>query len=260
MILLSDATRIPLDTEVVDLTVTSPPYDNMRDYKGYFTFDYKAIIKELLRVTRPGGVVVWVVADAVIKGSESGSSFRHALCFKDAGFNLHQTMIYQSYKPPIPARDHRYQKCFEYMFVFSRGKPKTFNPIREKSIHGGSSVASATYRNRDGSPKGRTGSFTVAPTKLKSAIWHLATGPHKTTSDKFAFKHPAMFPEQLARNHIVTWTNPGDIVLDPMCGAGTVPKVALELGRQYIGVDIVEEYCEIAQRRVSEARRPLFTM
>jgi site-specific DNA-methyltransferase (adenine-specific) len=206
MILLSDTTRLPVEPEIVDLIITSPPYDNMRDYKGHFTLDYRTIIKELLRVTKPGGVVVWVVADAVIKGSESGSSFRHALCFKDAGFNLHQTMIYETDKPPIPVTHRRYQKCFEYMFVFSKGKPNTFNPIMEKSRHSGTRVVAATYRNQDGTLKARTGRPAVAKTKLKSAIWYLPSGLHKTTSDKFAFDHPAMFPEQLARNHIVTWT------------------------------------------------------
>ena len=258
-ILLGDATHLPIEPEIVDLTITSPPYDNMRDYKGHSAFDYKAIIEELFRVTNPGGVVVWVVADAVLDGSESGSSFRHALHFKEVGFRLHQTMIYETDKPPIPVTQRRYQKCFEYMFVFSKGKPKTFNPIMEKSRHGGHRVTASTYRQHDGAMKARGGRSTVAATKLKSSIWYIPSGLHKTTSDKFAFKHPAMFPEQLARNHIVTWTNPDDLVLDPMCGAGTVPKMALELGRRYIGVDIVEEYCELARRRAREAQRPLFT-
>ena len=259
-IILGDATHIPIEPEIIDLTITSPPYDKMRDYKGHAVFDYKAIIDELFRVTKPGGVVVWVVADAIIKRSESGSSFRQALHFKEIGFCLHQTMIYRTDKPPIPVTQRRYQKCFEYMFVFSKDTPKVFNPIMEKSTYGGLRVSSSTYRQQDGSMKVRGGRSTVSSTKLKSSIWYLPSGGHKTTRDKFAFKHPAMFPEQLARNHIVTWTNPGDLVLDPMCGAGTVPKIALELGRRYIGVDIVEEYCELAQKRVGDARRPLFAI
>ena len=112
----------------VDLTVTAPPYDNLRTYNG-FAWDFEGVAKELFRVTKHGGVVVWVVGDQTIKGNETGTLFRQALFFKDCGFNLHDTMIWKKTNP-IPLTHNRFEQSFEYMFVFSKGSPKTFNPIK----------------------------------------------------------------------------------------------------------------------------------
>jgi len=246
----------------IDLTVTSPPYDNLRDYEGY-DFDFRTVAKELYRVTKGGGVVVWVVGDATINGSETGNSFRQALYFKDIGFNLHDTMIYEK-TSPYPA-NVRYQQDFEYMFVFSKGKPNTFNPIHtlktlgeiKKILRGSYDHSTRTYRTISGETERldeagleRLERASKNITKVMSNIWRYEAGYQKSTTDEIAYKHPAIFPEQLARDHILSWSNPGDIVLDPMCGSGTTCKMAKLNGRNYIGIDIAEEYVELARRRV----------
>ena len=241
--------------ECIDLTVTSPPYDNLRDYRGY-TFDFESIARELYRITKPGGVVVWVVGDTTVNGSETGTSFRQALYFKDVcGFNLHDTMIYQKDACPFPERN-RYYQSFEYMFVLSKGKPKTVNLIADKlNRKYGQKVAPSTHRQSDGkivkmSANKTDPTRTIKKYGVRGNVWQYSPGNNKSTKDKYAYKHPAIFPEQLAADHIISWSNPGDIVLDPMCGSGTTCKMALKLGRRFIGIDIAEEYCEIARKRV----------
>ncbi len=237
-----------LDDCSVDLTVTSPPYDNLRTYKG-FKWDFKATAKELYRVTKQGGVVVWVVGDATIKGSETGTSFRQALYFKEIGFNLHDTMIYAK-NNPWPINANRYYPCFEYMFVFSKGKPKTFNPILEETVTKGRPFKSK-YRITDGSFKKASGyGKPVKSTRPKYNIWFYNVGRGHTTTDEIAYKHPAVFPEKLAEDHIISWSNPGDIVLDPFLGSGTTAKMALLNNRNFIGFELSQEYCKIAEGRI----------
>jgi DNA modification methylase len=236
----------------IDLTVTSPPYDNLRTY-NWFVFDFEGIAKELYRITKDGGVVVWVVGDATINGSKTGTSFRQALYFKEIGFNLHDTMIYAK-NNPMPVNANRYYPCFEYMFVFSKGKPKTFNPILEETATKGQKHH-LKQRNTDGSFRKATGyGKPVKPTRPKYNIWFYNVGGGQAATDKIAYKHPAIFPEKLAEDHIISWSNPGDIVFDPFLGSGTTAKMALLNGRNYIGIDISEEYCEIARRRVEQAQ------
>ena len=216
----------------IDMVLTSPPYDNLREYKGY-RFNYKDIAREIYRVVKDGGVVVWVVNDATINGSETGTSFRQALYFKEIGFNLHDTMIYETSKPPM--NDRRYQSCFEYMFIFSKGSPKVFNPIKVKSITGGKKV-SGTYYNKDGTMKNRSGANRpVDEYRIKDSIWRIV--------ERQANGHPATFPNQLARDHISSWSNEGYVVLDPMCGSGTTCIAAKELKRNFIGIEIAPEQC-----------------
>jgi site-specific DNA-methyltransferase (adenine-specific) len=240
----------------IDLTVTSPPYDNLRDYKG-FTLDWHEIIKQLYRVTQPGGVVVWVVADATINGSETGTSFRQALWAMECGFRLHDTMIYETDKPPM--NDNRYQACFEYMFVFSKGKPETFNPIMVKGLHGGKKrPINQRYRQQSGELQKAWRRGTYNEKTIKRAIWYFYnTGMINTEKIK---GHPATFPEALARDHILSWSNPGDLVLDPFMGSGTTAKMAMQNGRHYLGFDISEEYCELARKRVAWANPPLLVV
>ena len=235
----------------IDLTVTSPPYDNLRTYNG-FPFDFENVAKELYRITKPGSVVVWVVNDATINGSETGTSFKQALYFKEIGFNLHDTMIYQSNKPPLT--HNRYEQEFEYMFIFSKGKPKTFNPIMVECKNAGKINNTSTFRHTDGTMKKRHGKNPINEFKIKSNVWEYATGFQNTTKDKIAYQHPAIFPEQLAKDHIISWSNPGDLVFDPFVGSGTTAKMALLTGRNYCGIDISEEYCEIARKRVEQAQ------
>ena len=229
-----------MKTNSIDLTVTSPPYDNLRTYKGY-SFDFEPVARELYRVTKIGGVVVWVVGDATINGSETGTSFRQALYFKECGFNLHDTMIYHTSKPPM--NDRRYQACFEYMFVFSKGSPKTCNLIREASVHAGKKVR-GTYYNIDGSLKIRTQQgVAVQPTKVKNSIWYIV--------ERQANGHPATFPTALARDHIITWSNEKDLVFDPFVGSGTTAEMALRNNRRFIGCDVSAEYIEMTKKRLN---------
>lgn len=232
----------------VDLVVTSPPYDNLRSYNGYI-FRFEEIAKQLFRVIKPGGIVVWVISDATIEGSETGTSFRQALFFKEVGFNLHDTMIFRK-KNPIPQiYRKRYNNEFEYMFVFSKGVVKTHNPIMVDCLHAGLQLNGTTYKNYSKTVQTREKMANpVKDQKIKGNIWEYVVG--KNAEDQEAKGHPAPFPCQLARDHISSWTNEGDVVLDPMCGSGTTCKVAKQLGRHFIGIDVSEEYCAIARTRV----------
>lgn len=236
--------------ECIDLTVTSPPYDNLRTYNG-FDWDFEALANELYRVTKRGGVVVWVVNDATVNGSETGTSFRQALYFRDeCGFNLHDTMIYEKNKAHVyDPRHHRYKQQFEYMFVFSKGKPQTFNPIEDVPVKNAGQSRWVSQRLPDGRIR-KDRVVTLGDYQARGNVWRYDTG----IEDRIAYKHPAVFPIQLARDHIVSWSNPGDIVLDPFIGSGTTAKMAALNGRKYIGIDISDEYCELARKRVSEAK------
>jgi site-specific DNA-methyltransferase (adenine-specific) len=237
----------------LDLTVTSPPYDKLRKYNGY-SFDWKEIIKELYRVTKKGGVVVWVVGDATIKGSETGSSFKQALYAIECGFRLHDTMIY--HKNALPKNHNRYEQDFEYMFVFSKDKPKTFNPIKiptkypEKESSRKNSYFSVTDEKMRSARSGKKRK-PVGKEKIKGNIWYITTGKGHSTPDKIAFKHPAIFPEKLASDHIISWSEESDIVYDPFMGSGTTAKMALINKRKYIGSEVSKEYCDIAEERIS---------
>lgn len=237
-----------LPDECVDLTVTSPPYDNLRKYNGY-SWDFEAVAKQLYRVTKTGGVVVWIVNDATVNGSETGTSFRQALYFMDCGFNLHDTMIWE--KPSFTATGSlavRYAPVFEYMFVLSKGKPKTFNPIKDKpNIHAGVKLH-GTLRQKDGTTVGISGlGKPVAEYGQRHNVWKISG--EMSSKNRV---HPAMFPESLVSDHIISWSNPGDVVLDPFMGSGTTAKMALANNRYYVGFEISSEYCEIANRRIRD--------
>lgn len=237
----------------IDLTVTSPPYDNLRSYKGY-SFEFENIAKELFRVTKEGGVVVWVVGDATIKGSETGTSFRQALYFKEVGFKLHDTMIYQKLNP-MPQTHRRYEQEFEYMFVFVKGKLKTFNPIMipcetAGQVYDYSKRKSSSSTLENGIGRNRNEKVETKSHKQKGNIWGYTIGNNKSTKDRIAFKHPAVFPEKLAEDHILSWSNEGDTVLDPFMGSGTTAKMAKLNNRNYIGFEIAKEYIEISNKRL----------
>jgi len=242
--------------ESVDLVVTSPPYDDLRTYDG-FHFDFPAVAAQLARVLKPGGVIVWIVGDATIKGSETGTSFRQALHFRDVcGLNLHDTMIYE--KSGIAFPDHvRYYQAFEFMFVFSKGKPKNFAPIADRVNRTAGQKVTGRCRQRDGSLKRKsgTGNLTKANGRRWN-VWRYATGWMKSTADRAAYEHPAIFPEKLAADHIVSWSRAGDVVLDPFLGSGTTGKMALQLGRQFIGCELSSKYFEIARTRIAGVSPP----
>jgi site-specific DNA-methyltransferase (adenine-specific) len=237
----------------IDLTVTSPPYDNLREYKG-FSFPFEDIAKELFRVTKDGGVVVWVVGDATINGSETGTSFKQALYFMQCGFRLHDTMIY-SKTPSFPAAtgDKRYSQSFEYMFIFSKSEPKTANLLKDrKNKWGGcTSWGKTSERKKDGTIKERE-LINVQEFGYRFNNWEYATGKGNTTRDEIAFLHPAMFPEKLAEDHIVSWSNENDIVYDCFGGSGTTVKMAHKWKRNWILSEISKEYCDIAEKRLKQ--------
>ena len=235
----------------IDLTVTSPPYDKLRNYNGYH-FDFKSTADQLLRVTKKGGVVVWVSGDSTIKGSETGTSFKQALYFKEIGFNLHDTMIYMKNGPAYPS-SNRYYSIFEYMFILSLGRPRVFNPIKDRKNRwvGQKWSSKRTRRNKKGEltdgkwDPGQGGEFGV-----RFNAWKYNVGHNYTTKDKIAYEHPAIFPEKLAEDHIISWSGPGDLILDPLCGSGTTCKMAKLNNRDYIGIDESQEYCDISINRI----------
>jgi len=234
----------------VDLTVTSPPYDNLRTYKDSLAWGehvWKPVLQELFRVTKAGGVVVWVVGDATIKCSETGTSFKQALYAMECGFNLHDTMIYRKETPPKTHK--RYEQQFEYMFVFTKGAPSTFNGILIDSKNAGRK-RTGTMRQDGDDLTSRNAGGVVAEKKLKGNVWEIICA-NGGTKDKSANKHPAIFPEKLANDHIISWSNEGDTVLDPFMGSGTTGKMAKMNNRDFIGIEKVEEYFKIAQDRIS---------
>ena len=235
-----------LDDECIDLTVTSPPYDNLRNYNG-FLFDFQNVAKELFRVTKKGGVVVWIVSDATIDGSETGTSFKQALYFMQCGFNLHDTMIWCKDGGGAVGSNLCYTQNFEYMFVFSKLKPKTVNLIYDKPSKTYSGIAKTVRESRGGDDKGDRGTTTFMRREIskRNNWWYLCPSAQECSG-----LHPAVFPEELARDHIKTWSNEGDLVMDCFMGSGTTAKMALQLNRHYIGFEISEEYCNLAEKRV----------
>lgn len=241
------------ESESVDLVVTSPPYDDLRKYNG-FVIDVCNLSKELYRVMKKGGVVVWVVGDATKDGSETGSSFKQAIQFMESGFKLHDTMIYEKNTSSFPAKrnGNRYTQIFEYMFVFSKGKPKTSNLICDKPNKWAGHVnwGKNTQRDKNNDLKVTSNIKPVPEFSPRNNIWKYNVGGGFASTDKVASKHPAIFPEKLAEDHILTWSNEGDIILDPFGGSGTVAKMSLLNNREFIYIDVSKEYCDIARERL----------
>ncbi len=245
-------TMAKMPDNFIDLTVTSPPYDNLRTYNGY-SFDFESVAKELYRVTKQGGVVVWVVGDATVKGSETGTSFRQALYFMQCGFNLHDTMIYE--KGGVMPSKTRYCQMFEYMFVFSKGKPKTTNIIKDrKNNWGNTKTGNIGQRQKDGSVK-KNGIKTISEYGSRFNIWRIMNEGGFMNKDIETKLHPATFPMELANDHIISWSNEGDLVYDPFMGSGTVAKMCILNNRNWIGSEISSEYCNIIEERVKKARQ-----
>ena len=238
---------LPLLESNIDLTVTSPPYGELRDYEG-FVFDFEIVAKELFRISKSGGVVVWVEADETINGGETGTSFLHALRFKEVGFNLHDTMIYLKNQLAFPP-PNRYLPGFEYMFILSKGSPKTVNLIKDrKNISVGRKVH-GPERRKDGSLK-KEKSCAGNVCQEFGIRWNYWLLYNQTRG--LQTEHPAIFPESLANDHIRSWANAGDTLLDPFMGSGTTGKMARINGCKFIGIEISEKYCELAVKRLQQ--------
>lgn len=238
-------TMANMPSGAVDLTVTSPPYDNLRTYAGYL-FDFIRVAGELFRVTKNGGVVVWVVNDATIDGDETGSSFRQAVHFKEIGFKLHDTMIWHKLNP-MPTQHIRYENSFEFMFVLSKGKPDTTNILREPTKSGGAIRTKHRASSGKKDSPNNDGLYITSETKIRHNVWEIPIGTTR------GVPHAAPFPEKLARDHILSWSNEADLVYDPFIGSGTTAKMAILTKRNYIGSEISEEYYEFANKRIRMA-------
>ncbi len=240
--------RNNLEENSIDLTVTSPPYDDLRDYDGY-VFEFEKIADGLFNVTKKGGIVVWVIGDKIKNGNKSLTSFKQCIYFQKIGFNVHDVMIYAKKNTPF-MRSNAYTNGYEFMFILSKGNPKTFNPLKAPTVRCGMEML---VHNKKADGINKKILKELKPEKTLSNIWSYAVGLGGSTNDKIAFKHPAIFPENLARDHILSWSNEGDIVFDPMCGSGTTCKMAALYNRNFIGVDISDEYINIAKERLEDA-------
>ena len=239
-----EAMKTMMEDECIDLTVTSPPYDNLRTYNGY-TFDFEGIAKELFRITKKGGVVVWVVGDATIKGSETGTSFKQALYFKEIGFNLHDTMIWHKPNCFNFGSNNCYRNSFEYMFIFSKGTPNSINLIKDHKTKSSGKILQGARKHSNGI-RDKVPDFVVGDFKKRDNVWGINVKSENNG-------HPAIFPEKIAEDHILSWSNEGDTVFDPFTGSGTTGKMALLNNRHFIGCEISKEYCDIAVKRIEEA-------
>lgn len=234
----------------IDLVVTSPPYDNLRDYGGY-TFDFVNTANQIRRILKDGGVCVWVVNDQVIDGGESGSSFRQALYFQKIGMNIHDTMIWdkQFARYPDPLR---YSNCFEFMFVFSKGKPNTINKIKDRKNKWHGTNLHGSRRNNNGTELSSVNKNHVLDEYgWRHNIWHGKTAANGKEI-KYCSQHPAVFPEWLIKDHLKSWSNENDLVLDPFLGSGTTARACKDLGRRWIGIELEEKYCQISEERLKQ--------
>lgn len=237
--------KIP--NEFIDLTITSPPYDNLRTYNGY-SFDFEKLCNELFRVTKTGGVVVWIVSDQIINGSKTGTSFIQALFFKHIGFNIHDVMIWEKDTFSFPD-SNRYRNVFEYMFIFSKGKPKTINLISDRKNKYVNTKIHGTSRKKDGSTFRKTNhnKKTISEFGVRFNIWK-----NNVEKNSDVYNHPAIFPEKLIHDHIITWSNENDLIYDCFMGSGTTAKTALYTKRNFIGSEISKEYFDIANQRIKQ--------
>ena len=234
-------TMAKMKDNLIDLTVTSPPYDNLRTYNGY-SFDFESIAKELYRTTKEGGVLVWVVNDSTKNGNESGNSFKQALFFKECGFNLHDTMIWNKPNSFNFGSNNCYKQTFEYMFIFVKGKIKTKNLIKDIPAKMAGKELNGARKHSNGI-RDKVPSFKCANFKKRSNIWSINVGTKNNG-------HPAIFPEKLVNDHIISWSNEGDLVYDCFMGSGTTAKMAILNNRNWIGSEMSSEYCEIIEERI----------
>ena len=246
----------------VDLILTSPPYDNMRSYGGNknyhqrlnqtgFSFDFEGIAKELTRVLKPGGVIMWNVQDQTIKGSRTGNSMRQALFFmEECGLFLHDHLIWYKTGTPFPSI-YRYRNVWENMFILTKGKPNTFNPILKKNKTGGASRNRRRERNHNGELVMKERVVTTKEYGIDDNVWYI-TNHFNVTDEMKKYGHPAVMADEVAKRHIQSWTNEGDVVYDPFLGAATTTRLAKQMNRNWIGSEIHKPYFDISKKIMSD--------
>ena len=234
----------------IDLIVTSPPYDDLRDYNSIF--DIGVISKQFFRILKEGGILVWNVGDKTEDGSESMTSFKQAIALRESGLKLNDTMIWRKSNPMPQVRQSRYNQCFEYMFVFSKGSPKTFNPIMKRSKCGGQLYSSTCKKITKGKER-EFKEFSINEEKIEDNIWTFAVAQNKT-------EHTAVFPLELPLRHIESWTNKGDTVLDPFMGSGTTGIAAVQMDRNFIGIELEKRWFDLAKSQIEKAQENIFEM
>ena len=251
-----------IEDESIDLVVTSPPYDDLRTYNDTCLWDFdvfKNVANQLYRILKWGGTVVWVVGDSTKDGDESGTSFKQALYFKEIGFKLGDTMIYEKQGVGACGSNNFYIQNFEYMFVFTKGNIKPHNLIYDrKNVHKAGLTDSGTNRNKFNADNGRIRrEYMAKKYGRRFNIWKYDQG---NDMDEFQRQHPASFPQSLAKDHILSWSNKGDVVLDPFCGSGTVGKMALLNDRNFIGIEKVEKYYDLSKSRIDNSIKDIFDL
>lgn len=235
-----------MEDNTIDLTLTSPPFGHQRSYEG-FSWDPDVLASLLYEKTAEGGVCVWVIGNPTVKGSETGEAFEQALIFQDAGWRINDTIIFAKNNPLPGDCGPRYRQTFDFMFIFSKGRPKTFNPIMEPTKNAGKTYKSLRV-TEDGRGATEEGLRITKTERKKGNIFYYNVGS-ASSKDKIAFEHPAIFPEKLAEDMISSWTNEGDLVFDPFSGASTSGIASYQLKRNFILSEISPKYCELSQRR-----------
>jgi site-specific DNA-methyltransferase (adenine-specific) len=233
----------------IDLVVTSPPYDSIRNYNG-FTFDLHATGQGIHRVLRDGGIAAMVLQDQTSNFGKSLTSFRTVLDWCDnIGFKLFECVIYRKYGPEGAWWRNRFRVDHEYMPIFLKGnRPNYFDkePLKIPSKHGGKVMTGSGSRRTDGKTNHAVTRM-INPTKCRGTVWDYLMAGDK---DPIKRKHPAPFPDQIPKDFIGCFCPPGGIVLDPFMGCGSTAMAALALGRRFIGFEISPEYCSLAEERM----------
>ena len=239
-----------LPPDLVPCTVASPPYGALRHYHGNHQFDFEAAAAELWRITRPGGVVCWVVREEVVDGSESGEASEQRLFFRDLGFRLHQTIVMERYGSRARSPG-RYGESLEYAFILAKGKPATVRLLRDRRNKTAGKLVTATHRYPDGSY--RVQRYEVDEWGYRKAVWYFAQGMHVAT-DPVARLHQAPMPEAMAEDLILSYSREGDLIFDPFAGVATTAKMALLNHRNYFGYEINAIYHARGEERLRAAR------
>ncbi len=235
----------------IDLVVTSPPYDGIRKYNG-FSFNLHSTGKELFRVLKDGGIIAMVIQDQTKNFGKSLTSFKTIIDWcENVGFKLFETIIYKKHGAEGAWWTKRFRVDHEYIPIFLKGeRPAYFNkePLKIPSKHGGKTMTGCATRLTNGKTLKSKRVF-INPMKCRGTLWDYTTCGDGT---RLKHQHPATFPDKIPVDFIRCFCPKNGIVLDPFIGSGTTALAAIQLNRNYIGIDISKEYCELAKKRIRE--------